>query len=202
MCGLLSLPHRAGAARWPSCSCATSGAWPPKREPHWEEDRERDKSKLSEWRATLCARAPVSYLWKCNYCCCLGSWRCYFVLTVKKSAVPSVVFFVLLLRFLNEATKEIISKSLFWIKWFIGLKVLFERKVDFWVSFSTCVIPTASVWSETQTSSFLINRSFKREVFFIRDATRGNFIWKHQLKLSQNVKKWKFWCYVFQVLCK
>lgn len=137
MCGLLSLPHRAGAARWPSCSCATSGAWPPKREPHWEEDRERDKSKLSEWRATLCARAPVSYLWKCNYCCCLGSWRCYFVLTVKKPAVPSVVFFC--------SSSEVFE----WSNQRNNFKILILNKVIHWIE--------GVIWKKSGFLSLILN---------------------------------------------
>lgn len=44
------------------------------RESHTGKKTERETNQSSvSGEATLCARAPVSYLWKCNYCCCLGS---------------------------------------------------------------------------------------------------------------------------------
>lgn len=59
------------------------------RESHTEKKREseRNKSKFSKRKPTLCAWAPESYLWKWNHCCHLGRFysmlKCNNVLTIR-----------------------------------------------------------------------------------------------------------------------
>ena len=78
MCGLSCLPHKEGAARWPSCTCATSGAWPPKKEPHWEKEGEKNKSVRGDRLFFFESSSVVTM--EMLLCWCLGSKWCPYIM--------------------------------------------------------------------------------------------------------------------------